>query len=351
MMIDLWINQETAFTWVKSMSHYAPDSEGLLKPLEPWLSDPLVSEIILNRPKEVFVEKEGTFTQYLVEALNKRMLRMLFQLIANENEQKLSESKPILSGSLLDGSRVQLVMPPTAKNLTFSIRRKVVRNLSLNVYQSNNFYQYSEPFSLQVNQIAMLPTPEKKLLHLYKGRKWHEFIALAIELKKNIVISGGTSSGKTTFLNACLQHISKQDRIITLEDTYEIDISHPNQVNLLASKGDQGLAKVSMQDLVQCCLRLRPDRIIMGEIRGKEIMDFISACSTGHEGSLTSIHANNPKIAFMRMTQMYKLNNVPSMTDEDILNELKEVIDIVIQIQKTHAGRFVSSVYYKYGDL
>ncbi len=118
-------------------------------------------------------------------------------------------------------------------------------------------------------------------------------------------------------------------------------------MQLLASKHAQGSAKINMQDLVQCCLRLRPDRIIMGEIRGREILDFISACSTGHEGSLTTIHANSPRIAFMRMTQMYKLNNVPAMSDEDILRELKEVIDIIIQVEKTADGRIAKSIYYK----
>ncbi len=136
-----------------------------------------------------------------------------------------------------------------------------------------------------------------------------------------------------------------------LEDTREIETPHENQVQLLATKGEQGLAKISMQDLVQCSLRLRPDRIIMGEIRGKEILDFVSACSTGHEGSLTTIHANNPRIAFMRMTQLYKLNHLPAMTDDDILRELKEVIDIIVQVGKTKNGRQVNSIYYKYGYL
>lgn len=122
-------------------------------------------------------------------------------------------------------------------------------------------------------------------------------------------------------------------------------------MNLLATKDDQGLSKITMQDLVQASLRLRPDRIIMGEIRGREILDFVSACSTGHEGSMTTIHANNPRIAFMRMTQMYKLNNVPSMRDEDIMRELKEVIDIVIQLNKTKQGRVASHIYYKYSDI
>jgi type IV secretion system protein VirB11 len=272
-------------------------------------------------------------------------------LIAGENHQGLDEKNPLLSGSLLDGLRVQLVLPPTSGFPTLSIRRKVVRNLSLKDYEHSNFYHDANPFDIDETHFKALPASEKELIKLYAQKNWGAFIQRAIELKKNIVISGGTSSGKTTFLNACLLHIPLTERIITLEDTREIDIPHPNQVNLLATKGGQSLANVCMQDLVQCCLRLRPDRIIMGEIRGKEIMDFVAASATGHEGSLTSIHANNPRIAFMRMSQMYKLNNVPSMSDADILAELKEVVDIIIQIAKTKAGRQVQSVYYKYGRI
>jgi type IV secretion system protein VirB11 len=333
------------------MSQYEPGSEGLLMPIRPWLDDPLVSEILMNKPEEIWVEKEGALLKYEVPDMTHAHMNRLFQLIANENNQRLSQATPLLSGSLKDGSRVQICLAPTAKYPTFSIRRKVVRNLNLQSYADSGFYSEALPFSLGGIDVNILPDYEKRLIELYKKQQWDQFIKEAISHKKNIVISGGTSSGKTTYLGSCLSHIDHSDRVIILEDTRELETPHMNQVQLLASKGDQGEAKVSMQDLVQCCLRLRPDRIIMGEIRGKEIMDFVSACSTGHEGSLTSIHANNPRIAFMRMTQMYKLNNVPSMTDGDILRELKEVIDIVIQIAKTPNGRKVQSVYYRYGLL
>ncbi len=331
------------------MSHYAPHAEGLLAPLKPWFEDPAVNEILLNKPEEIYVEKNGKLTAHTIPEYHERRLSMLFQLIANENQQELTAQKPLLSGSIFDGARVQLVLPPTSKNYTLSIRRNVVHHFTLDHYQDNNFYAKAKSFDVREDHIAHLPQEEKTLLELYQQNKWDEFIRQAILNRKNIVISGGTSSGKTTFLNACLRHIPMEERLIILEDTREVQTPHQNQVNLLASKGDQGLAKVSMQDLVQCCLRLRPDRIIMGEIRGKEILDFVSACSTGHEGSITSIHANNPRVAFMRMTQMYKLNAVPSMSDEDILRELKEVVDIIVQIAKTPEGRKVQSIYYKYG--
>jgi type IV secretion system protein VirB11 len=333
---------------MSAVKQYAPGSVGLLAPIEPWLNDDLVSEILLNKPGEVWVEKEGRLQQFAVPELNHAHIGRLFQLIANENSQKISIETPLLSGSLMDGSRVQLCMPPTAKYHALSIRRKVVKNFTLDDYKKTSFYDEAEICQLDNITVKNLPKLERLLLELYENKSWDEFIRLAIKLKKNVVISGSTSSGKTTFLNACLREIDLEDRIIVLEDTREIEIPHKNQVNLLASKDkDQGVAKVDMQDLVQCCLRLRPDRIIMGEIRNEAIMDFVSACSTGHEGSLTTIHANNPRLAFMRMTQLYKLNHVPSMTDNDILRELKEVIDIIIQVNKETNVRRIKSIYFK----
>lgn len=332
-------------------SYYSPRAEGLLAPLRPFLDDKTVSEIVLNRPQEIFVEKQGKFTCHDVPSFTESKLSMLFQLVANENRQLLSPQMPLLSGSLQDGSRVQLVLPPVAKHYTFAVRRQTVQRLTLEDYGAQKFYQNAKKFDLQTAVFSHLPQEEQELINLYQKNEWHKFIKFAVYLKKNIVISGGTSSGKTTFLNACLREIPLDERIITLEDTREIDALHPNQVNLLASKGEQGTAKIDMQGLVQCCLRLRPDRIIMGEIRGREILDFLGACSTGHEGSITSVHANNPRVAFMRMTQMYKQNNVPSMSDADIMRELHEVIDVVVQVVKTANGREVQSIYYKHGEL
>ncbi len=333
------------------MSQYGAGSDGLLEPIKPWLSDPQVAEILVNRPQEIWVEKAGQLTRHEVVAFIPSHLERLFQLIANENEQRFSKTHPLLSASLQDGSRVQLCLPPTAKHHTLSIRRKVVRHFTLDDYQANAFYQQLRPTDIRDESLASLPATEKELIQLYHQNDWDGFIRRAIELRKNIVISGGTSTGKTTYLNACLRHIPANDRIIILEDTREVEIPHCNQVQLLASKGDQGEAKVNMQSLIQCCLRLRPDRIIMGEIRDESILDFVSACSTGHEGSITSIHANNPRLAFMRMVQLYKLNNVPSMTNEDILQELHEVIDIVLQVAKTGSGRLADGIHYKHSHL
>jgi type IV secretion system protein VirB11 len=333
------------------INHYAPGSEGLFSPLSPYLKDPEISEILLNRPQEIWIEKHGKFSSQKIPEFTEMHLHRLFTLIANENSQKISSLHPLLSANLFDGSRVQLCLSPVVKTPAMAIRRKVVRNFTLQDYANQNFYIHAKQEKVkQESCFESLSPSDQALVKFYHQGQWNEFIKLAVKTRKNIVISGGTSSGKTTFLNACLREIHWEDRLLILEDTREIETPHPNQVQLLASKGEQGEAKVTMQDLVQCSLRLRPDRIIMGEIRGKEIMDFVSACSTGHEGSLTTIHANSPRVAFMRMVQMFKLNNVPSMSDQDILRELTEVVDIIIQINKTPEGRKVQGVYFKLAE-
>ena len=328
------------------MDYVSPGASGMLCILSPWLLDEQVSEIMINKPYEVFVEKNGGMQRFEIPELSPLYLRRLFSFIANESNQVLDEVHPLLSANLYDGSRVQLAIPTVAEHYCLSIRRHSVKRMSLSDYQKTSFFNDTNHFDLNPSANNN-NTKDNHLLELYHQKQWNDFLAQAVKMRKNIIISGGTSSGKTTFLNALIQQIPQDERLITLEDTREVIISHPNHVALVASKGGQSKAKVSMQDLVQCCLRLRPERIIMGEVRGAEIMDFISSCSTGHEGSITSIHANNPKIAFSRMVQMYKLNNVPSMRDEDILNALHEVVDIVVQVGKTATGRRLQSCYFK----
>lgn len=344
-------NAENIFNAKSSIAQsewFKPGVEGLLSPLTPWLKDKSVSEILINQPGEVFIEQHGQMHRFELSILTSIHLKRLFHFIANENNQTLSEDKPLLSGNLYDGSRVQLVIPPAAKNYTLSIRRKTLVNKKLTDYQQTDFFNHAKPYELSDSKNS-LDEQDKALQELYSLQDWPNFIAKAIEYKKNIVISGGTSSGKTTFLNACIHQIPIDERLITLEDTFELEPPHLNCVRLFAPKKTNIQEKgVSMQDLVQCSLRLRPDRILMGEIRGKEILDFVAACSTGHEGSMTSIHANNPSVAFMRMVQLYKLNNVPSMRDEDILQELKTVIDVIVQVEKRQGRRVISSIYFKH---
>lgn len=332
------------------MPDYAPTSTGLLAPLQPWLDDPTISEILLNQPGEIFIEKHGEMSRIAIPHLTYNHVMRLFQLIANENQQVINEIHPILSANLIDGSRIQCVIPPISMYPALAIRRQVLRRFTLDDYQEHAFYQAVKPFYINENETRCLSEIDQTLATYYHAQQWDRFIRMAIIGNKNIVISGGTASGKTTFLNACLHHIPASNRLLILEDTREIEVPHTNHLSLLAMRSKQTHASISMQDLLQCSLRLRPDRIIMGEIRGKEIMDFVGACATGHDGALTSVHASNPRVAFMRMSQMYKLNQVPSMSDDDIYRELHEVVDIIIQLERKDGQRKIQSIYYRYGD-
>lgn len=326
---------------------FAPGVAGLLSPLQDFLDDADVSEILINRPQEAFVERNGTMLRFDLPVLTSQYLRRLFILIANENKQTLSETSPLISGNLEDGSRVQLVIPQVAFYETLSIRKFTMQPLHFEDYACQGFFNDVKAVGLDECSQS-IDEAEQLLQRLYKEQNWQAFLKQAIYAKKNIVISGATSSGKTTFLNGCAEQIPLDERLITLEDTYEIKVPHKNLVRLkaLKSMGDKKNG-ITMQDLVQASLRLRPDRIIMGEIRGREIFDFVSACSTGHRGALATIHATSPKVAFMRMAQLYKLNDVSGMNESDIYNVLHEVIDIIVQLEKTSDGRRMTKVYYK----
>ena len=322
-----------------------PGVAGMLAPLQDFLDDDRVSEILINKPQEVFVEREGRMIRFDLPVLTPKYLHRLFGLMANENGQVLSEKQPLLSGSLPDGSRIQLCLPPVTAHETLSIRKFVVQDLSFQDYENQGFFESTQAVDLQNDAIEI---SDEVLCALYHEKKWSAFIQQAIRLKKNIVICGGTALGKTTFLNTCVGCIPVHERLVILEDTYEIKVPHANVVRLKTVKNTaHHQTPVTMQTLVQTSLRLRPDRLIMGEIRGQEIFDFVSSCSTGHQRSVVTLHANSPKSAFMRMAQLYKLNNVPSMLDADIDKELHEIIDVVVQLGRLNTHRRLTQVYYK----
>ena len=187
---------------------------------------------------------------------------------------------------------------------------------------------------------------------MLRGKQIKEFLEHSVLSKKNIIISGGTSTGKTTFTNAMLKSIPEDERLITCEDAREIDLKdHPNRLHLLASKGGQGRAKVTIQDLIEACLRLRPDRIIVGELRGAEAFSFLRAINTGHPGSISTLHADTPQMAIEQLKLMVMqagLGLPPDQVREYILH----VIDAVVQLKRGAKGRrYVSEIYFKGANL
>jgi type IV secretion system protein VirB11 len=318
--------------------------ENCLKVFQPFTLVNGATEICINRSGEVFIEQNRKFTQHKVEELTYEHLEALAELVAEFNQQEISRKKPILSATLPSGERAQFVIPPACEknHVVCSIRRHQMRDITLDNYINAGVFDNVLSGNRQIcNQ-------DNQLKELFQSCNWPEFIKTAILAKKNIIISGGTGTGKTTFLNACLKVIPETERLITIEDTREVCVTQPNRVHLLASKGQQGVAKINMQDLFECCLRLRPDRIFLSELRGEEAFAFLRAANSGHPGSITTVHADSPEGCFEQLVFMMQQAGSTS-SDERILSYVKSIVPIVIQLQRDPSeGKFmrVSEVYF-----
>ena len=317
--------------------------ETYLLPLKNIFAEEGVNEISINRPQEAWVEKRGDIRKEVLPQLDFNHLRELAQLVAQSTDQRISEETPLLSATLPTGFRIQIVIPPACElgTIGMSIRKPSSMNLDLDGYEKLGAFN-----NITIEEKIDHNTLLLKDLLLKKDIK--NFLLQSVLLKMNIIISGGTSTGKTTFTNAMLSVIPTDERIITCEDAREIDLKdHPNRMHLLASKGGQGRAKVTTQDLIEACLRLRPDRIIVGELRGAEAFSFLRAINTGHPGSISTLHADTPKMALEQLKLMVMqagLGIPPDQIKEYILN----VVDIVVQLKRGAKGRrYISEIYFK----
>lgn len=311
-----------------------------LAPLAPWLSREDVSEVCINRPGEVWVEEPGHLGMqcHPVLELDARHLQSLAQQVAAHTRQSVSSVTPLLSAVLPDGARIQVVLPPAAlAGGAIAIRKQVVRDLCLDDYAG----AFAQTIIGKDHD-----ADDQHLQQMLDRGNIAAFITAAVEAKKNILISGGTSSGKTTFLNAISKEIAAHERIVTIEDTPEVIVAQPNHVSLIASKGDQGEARVTAADLLEASLRLRPDRILLGELRGAEAYTYLRAINTGHPGSLSTLHADSPRGAFEQLTLMV-LQADRGLSRADILAYLKTVVDVVIQLKRDSSGaRVVSDIVF-----
>lgn len=317
--------------------------ETYLEPLQKIFAEEGVNEISINRPFEAWVEKRGDIRYESLPTMDLDHLKGLALLVAQSTDQRISEENPLLSATLPTGFRIQIVIPPACEpgTIGISIRKPSAMNLDLDGYEKLGAFEQTA-----VDEIV--DVHKEALQKLLDQKQIKEFLNMAILTKQNIIISGGTSTGKTTFTNAMLKSIPKDERLITTEDAREIDIKeHPNRLHLLSSKGGQGRAKVTTQDLIEACLRLRPDRIIVGELRGAEAFSFLRAINTGHPGSISTLHADTPMMAIEQLKLMVMqagLGMPPSEIKEYILN----VVDIVVQLKRGDKGkRFVSEIYFK----
>lgn len=297
-----------------------------------------ISEICVNKPGQIWIEEAGQpFMRYIEQPdITAEKLHRLARMVAAINHQSISAEKPLLSASLKTGERIQIALPPASSNgPSLSIRKQVLKELSLDDYEALGAFQAQSAAPDDHNDEAL-----KTLLE--QGRT-KEFLKLAVRSKKNILVSGGTSSGKTTFLNALLREIPANERIITIEDTTELKPHQKNHLSLLASKGDQGLAKVSINDLLECSLRFRPDRILLGELRGKEAYSYLRAINTGHPGSITTIHADSPARALSQLGLMV-MQACLGLNSGEIQSYCHQVIDIIIQLKRQGGRRSITNI-------
>ena len=316
-----------------------------LAPIADLLDRDDISEIVVNEPGAVWFERAGApFMERRDQPdyTSDRMMR-LANATASQSGQRISDAAPLLSARIPDVGRVQLVSAPVVESgVALAIRRSVKRSFSLEDYRSSGMFEGE-----RLTAIGTMNDDDQDLLALYRAGDIYAFIQRAVRSRKNIVVSGGTSSGKTTFANALLGAVEAQERIITIEDTRELTPPQGNHLALIASRGGQNRAKVDAVTLLEASLRLRPDRIILGELRGVEAYPFIRAINTGHPGAITTIHADTPggaldQIAFLVL--QYGMSLDLTRVREYVARQ----IDVIIQLGRLNGERRVEKVFYRY---
>ncbi len=282
-----------------------------LGPLQSLLNDESINDILVNGPHQIFIERHGKLEKTDVHFVDEEHLFNTAQRIAAAIGRRVDEAHPMVDARLLDGSRVNIISPPLSLDGTsISIRKFMRNNLSL---------------AHLVERQAMSEAMERLLCR-------------AMEARLNVVVSGGTGAGKTTLLNALSRHISHKERVVTIEDAAELQLQQPHVVRLETRPvSAEGTGKVDQRDLVRNSLRMRPDRIILGEVRGGESFDMLQAMNTGHDGSLCTVHANNPRDAVMRLENMVMMAGMPLPVDA-IRRQIASAVDLIVQVERQRDG-------------
>jgi pilus assembly protein CpaF len=282
-----------------------------LGPLEPLLADPSVSDILVNTYKRIYVERKGMLEPTSVQFRDDAHLMSIIDRIVSAIGRRIDESSPMVDARLADGSRVNAIIPPLAVDgPCLSIRRFGRERLTAEDLVNNR--SLTQP-----------------MLDLLRG---------CVKARLNILISGGTGAGKTTFLNVLSSHISNKERIVTVEDAAELQLNQEHVVRLETRPPNiEGKGQVAQRQLVINCLRMRPDRIIVGEVRGEEALDMLQAMNTGHDGSLTTIHANTPRDALGRLETMVAMANL-NIPESAIRRQIASAIDVVVQVSRHSDG-------------
>ena len=311
--------------------------------IAPFLNNSEVTEICINSPGEVFLETIHGWQNIKVDTLTFDRARQFCTTVVNESNtgQRITETEPMVSLTFPTGQRAQFVIPPAcdAEKVSITIRLPSKHTKSLSQYSKDGF------FNQIIDLNGGLSKHDEELIELKNNNQFELFFKKAVEYKKNIVVSGATGSGKTTFMKALVNHIPLHERLISIEDARELFIPHQNVVHLLYSKGGQGSANVTAKSCMESCLRMKPDRIILAELRGDEAFYFIRNCASGHPGSITSCHAGSTEQTWDQLALMIKASPEGSGLEFGVIKSLlKQTIDIIVHI-RAHAGsRFITGI-------
>lgn len=314
-----------------------------LAPLRRILDNPRVTEVCINRPFEVFIQSYDGWTTEALPFADYAWCRNFAKLVGSATHQRVDEVTPILSATLPTGERAQFVLPPATvgRHVSITIRRPGTRVRTLAELAAGGLFARCQEAS------EALDPGEQELVALKSRREYAAFIRLAVQLRKNIVVSGSTGTGKTTTSNALILEVPATERLITIEDAEELVLQHhPNSVRLLYSKGAQGLAKVTPRSLLESCLRMRPDRVFLSELRGQEAFDYLRVIAA-HPGSITSVHGSTARLALVQIMLLVKQSEAgQSLETADVWSLLYSLIDVVMQFGFDGTHRFVQEVWY-----
>jgi len=289
-----------------------------LGPLEPLLQDPGISDILVNRNDQVYIERGGVLQKTAVKFRDERHLLQIIDRIVSRVGRRVDESSPMVDARLPDGSRVNAVIPPLALDGS----------------------------ALSIRRFGTSPLMAEQLLELKSiSPEMLQILTAAVRARISVLISGGTGAGKTTFLNMLSRYIPETERLITIEDAAELQIQQENVVRLETRPPNvEGQGAVRQRQLLVNSLRMRPDRIIIGEVRGEEAFDMLQAMNTGHEGSMTTIHANSPRDALSRLESMVAMANI-NLPERAVRQQMASAISIVVQISRmSDGGRRVTNI-------
>lgn len=314
-----------------------------LEPLQPFLKSN-ITELVINRPCEVLTESGGQWTAHDMPTISPDWITVFARVVATESNQDIGMKQPLLSTRLSNGMRIQIILPPAVPNGQCAIAIRVPSSSTITWEQVRAQRMLEH---IKSREKSAFSDVEQQLLELKRAEKYEDFLKLAVKSRQNIVISGRTGTGKTTFTNLLITEIPLEERLGTIEDAQEIVLPHPNCIRLIYSEGKQGVADVTADDLFKACMRLRLDRILLSEIRGAEAFAYINCLYSGHPGSITSMHTGSTAEAFDRMVMYFKQHPVGQTFETDDVRALfYSQIDVVMQFDMEDGRRYVKELYY-----